>query len=114
MTPYMQYRQDLKNGSKPDPEKKRKKIKQVSKKREKANREYAKKSRPRWMNRQCDIRAPGCTGTAQGIHHKKGKSSIELLLDMQYWIPACNHCNLWVEVHDRQARELGFKLPRLH
>jgi len=89
------------------------KIPQFSKKREKVNREYAMKSRPHWVGKHCAITAPGCTGTAQGIHHKKGKSNIELLMDERYWIPACNHCNTWVEMYPAEAEKKGFKLSRL-
>lgn len=113
MNDYMIYRLALKNGQKPIEKKKPSKISQFSKKREKANREYSKESRPYWIGKHCTIQAPGCTGTAQGIHHKKGKSSIELLLDERYWIPACNHCNTWVECFPAEAEKKGFKLSRL-
>jgi hypothetical protein len=113
MTDYLAYRLKLKNEGKPAKEKKNQKIAQFSKKRQRANRKYAEKSQPLWRGRHCEIRAPGCTGTAQGIHHKKGKSSIELLLDERYWIPSCNHCNNWVEIYPTEAEKLGFKLSRL-
>jgi len=113
MNDYMIYRLALKNGMKPVEKKSAGKIAQFSKKREKLNREYAKKSRPYWVGQHCVITAPGCTGTAQGIHHKKGKSNEELLMDERYWIPACNHCNTWVEIYPAEAEKKGFKLSRL-
>lgn len=112
MNDYLAYRLKLKNEGKSPKVDSPVKIAQFSKKRQKANREYAEKSRPYWVGKQCLIKAPGCSGMAQGIHHKKGKSSIELLLDERYWMPACNHCNTWVEVHDKQAREMGIKISR--
>ncbi|SEV88638.1 hypothetical protein SAMN05428988_0127 [Chitinophaga sp. YR573] len=113
MNDYMIYRLALKNGMKPPEKKKPGKIARFSKKRQRANREYAEKSRPLWIGKHCAISAPGCTGTAQGIHHKKGKSSIELLLDERYWIPACNHCNTWCEIFPAEAEKEGFKISRL-
>jgi len=113
MNDYMIYRLKLKNEGKPAKEKKPGKIAQFSKKRQRANRQYSEKSRPMWKGKHCAISAPGCTGTAQGIHHKKGKSSIELLLDEKHWIPACNHCNAWVEIFPIEAEKKGFKVSRL-
>jgi len=113
MNDYMIYRLKLKNEGKPAKEKKVRKIAQFSKNRQRANREYAEKSRPLWVGKQCAVHAPGCTGVAQGIHHPEGKSSIKLLLDKDNMMACCNHCNLWVEVHDKQAREMGIKKSRL-
>lgn len=72
MNDYMIYRLALKNGMKPVEKKKPGKIAQFSKKRQRANREYAEISRPLWVGRQCKVSAPGCTGMAQGIHHPEG------------------------------------------
>lgn len=113
MNDYLAYRLKLKNEGKPPKVNQPVKIAQFSKKRQKANREYAEKSRPRWVGKQCKISAPGCTGMAQGIHHKKGKSSIELLLDERFWIQSCNNCNTWVELYPAEAEKKGFKLSRL-
>jgi len=113
MNDYMIYRLKLKNEGKLPVVKKPGKIAQFSKKRQKANREYADKSRPYWVGKQCSIKAAGCSGMAQGIQHKKGKSSVELLMDEKYWIPSCNHCNQWVEIFPAEAEKKGFKLSRL-
>ena len=77
MNDYLAYRQKLKLEGKPQKVKKRVKIRQYSKKRQRANREYAEKSRPWWQGKACAIRAPGCNKQAEGIHHMKGKSNIE-------------------------------------
>lgn len=113
MNEYLIYRLALKNGMKPVEKKKPGKIAQYSKKREKANRVYAEKSRPLWKGKQCTIKAKGCTRWAEGIHHPKGKSSIELLLDENNMLASCNHCNSFLEQHDAWARENKFKLSRL-
>lgn len=114
MSDYLAYRLKLKNEGKPQKVKKPVKIRQYSKKRQRANREYAEKSRPWWKGKQCAIRSPGCTGAATGIHHLKGKSSTELLLDERYWVPACGYCNtIWVEENHAEAVKNGFKLSRL-
>lgn len=112
---YFQQRQSWAQGMpKPEPVKKTYTIPKVSKKRAATNREYAAKSKPVWKGKSCEIKAPGCTGKAQGIHHLKGKVSSEMLLDDKWWKPACNHCNTWVEVNDAEARRLGLKLSKFN
>jgi hypothetical protein len=112
MNDYLRYRQKLKLEGKPPQEKKRYKIAQYSKKRQAANSEYAEKSRPFWKDLPCQIKSPVCTGMAQGVHHRKGKATIKLLLDKRYWMRACNQCNSYVESHHEWAARLGFKLSR--
>ena len=109
---YLEQRRDLKNGKPPEKQKRVSQIKPFSKKRQTLNKEYAAKSQPYWKEKQCAINAPGCTGRAQGIHHMKGKTSKELLLDEKYWLAACNHCNHWIEQNDKSARMMGFKLSK--
>lgn len=113
MNDYLAYRLKIKNEGKPPAVKKPYKIAQYGKKRQKANRVYAEKSRPLWKGKQCTIKAKGCTRWAEGIHHPKGKSSIELLLDENNMLASCNHCNSFLEQHDAWAREKEFKLSRL-
>lgn len=113
MTPYMHYRQQLKNGQVKPEKKQPAKIKQVSDKRAVLNREYAKESRPFWKGKHCRIRSPICTGAAQGIHHRKGKVTKEDLMDKRYWMEACNACNSYVENNDAWARKMGYKISRL-
>lgn len=55
----------------------------------------------------CSLKTEMCTGKAEGFHHPYGKASKELLLKEK--VPACNACNLWVEVNDKEARERGLK-----
>ena len=56
----------------------------------------------------------GCTGAAQGVHHTKGKATTELLLDERWWLPACNWCNIQVEVKDAEARSKDLKLSKFN
>lgn len=113
MNDYLAYRLKLKNEGKPPKVKKRVKIAQYSKKRQRANREYAEKSRPWWQGKACAIRAPGCNKQAEGIHHMKGKSNIDLLLDERFWLPSCHQCNSYVEQNHEWAVKKGFKLSGL-
>lgn len=114
METYLQYRLRLKNEGRPPKEKKVKQIKPFSDNRAKINREYSAKSRPVWKGKDCGIKSKDCTGKAQGIHHLAGKATIELLLDENNWVPACNACNLWCETHHADAVEKGFKKSRLN
>jgi hypothetical protein len=113
MSDYLQYRKKLKLESKPPKQKKRYKIAQYSKKRQRANREYSAKTRPLWQGVPCKIRSPECTGMSQGMHHLKGKATIEDLLNTDNMICCCNPCNGYVERHHDWAVRKGFKLSRL-
>ena len=113
MNDYMQYRLRLKNEGCPSKEKKFRNIKPFSDKRAKINREYAKLTKPLWEGKECQIKAPGCQGRATGMHHLRGKDTIERLLNIKEMIPACNYCNgIWIEEHSKEAKELGLKLLR--
>lgn len=64
------------------------------------------------QNPLCQIKIENvCTIYSQGVHHIKGKKSIELLLDERFWMASCNACNLFLETHSAEAKNLGFKLP---
>lgn len=58
-------------------------------------------------NNVCEIKAPGCTGKAQGLHHIQ-KRTTKNLLDRNNLLRACNSCNLWIEEHPLEAIEKGF------
>lgn len=92
-----------------------KKIKQFSSEREKVNRSRYLPEARKFItaNPNCKLKLRGCTGKVQGVHHKKGKATIELLLDKRYWEPSCNHCNVLAEVKDAESRAKGIKLSRL-
>jgi hypothetical protein len=67
-------------------------------------------SRPE--NVACKINQEGCTKIATCVHHVSGRTGTKLK-DEKDWMASCESCNLWVEVNDGKARELGFKKSRL-
>ncbi|WP_153799047.1 hypothetical protein [Foetidibacter luteolus] len=90
------------------------KIRRYSLKRSKVNKtEYSPKAKQYIIdNPLCNIQSPVCTYFSQCVNHRKGKQSIELLLDETYWEPSCIACNNWIEEHDAWARERGHKLSQ--
>jgi hypothetical protein len=63
-------------------------------------------------NVTCQIDMEGCTKIATCVHHVSGRTRTKLK-DEKDWMASCESCNLWVEVNDGKARELGFKKSRL-
>ncbi len=61
--------------------------------------------------RVCQIQAPGCTGKATAIRHRKGRGPNEIK-DQGTWMASCDWCNGYVEQHDAWARKNGFKISR--
>jgi len=57
---------------------------------------------------RCEIKSPECTKVATCIHHRNGRGKDELM-DQGTWMASCMPCNSYVEVHDKWARERGFK-----
>jgi hypothetical protein len=93
-------------------DKKQAKIKVYSDKRAKINREQYQPAAKEYIraNQVCSIKSLVCTGTAQCVHHSKGKKTIHELLDVTYWKSSCYACNSWVESNDETARAQGHKL----
>ena len=90
-------------------------LKAVSEKRKLWNEEYKVKSEAfRAAHPKCQVNSPECTGKTEGVHHMKGKTSYELLLDETLWMAACNRCNVYIEIHDSWAREKGYKLSKFN
>lgn len=58
-------------------------------------------------NKYCQIKAPGCTHVAGGLHHIV-KRTEKNLMDKSNLIRACNACNLYVELNVQWAIEKGF------
>lgn len=93
-------------------DKKPKKRKPYSDKRQQLNRLYDAEARQyRKEYPECAINSPNCTGKTQGVHHVKGRG--KHLMDKQFWKPACNPCNVYVEDHHEWAVENGHKKSRL-
>lgn len=85
-----------------------KRISPVSDKRKLVNKVYKKIVKEILdKDNKCKIKAPGCTVIAQGLHHVV-KRSPGNLTDKENLIPACNHCNSYLESHDSWARKHGF------
>jgi hypothetical protein len=57
-------------------------------------------------NDQCEVKLPGCTGKAQGLHHivKRNKKN---MCDRNNLLRACNSCNSYIENHPLEALEMG-------
>jgi hypothetical protein len=49
-----------------------------------------------------------CTSQSTDIHHIKGRSN-ELLLEVNEWMSVCRACHQWIEMHPKEATELGFR-----
>lgn len=91
------------------------KIKAVSERRKEFNKVYsAKAALFRAAHPKCEIQSPVCTHKTEGVHHRKGKINMVLLLDETYWMAACNRCNVYVEQYDEWARAKGFKLSKFN
>jgi len=58
-------------------------------------------------NPMCKMRIPSiCTQYATDVHHMNGRIG-DLYLDETYWLPGCRTCHSWVELHPKEAREMG-------
>lgn len=86
------------------------KIRKLSPKRAKQNREYRQKA-ALYLSVH-----PVCEACKQNeatqIHHKKGRIG-ELLTDMKYFLAVCESCHRFIELHPVQAKKYGFSLSRL-
>lgn len=60
----------------------------------------------------CEAQLNGCTLESTDIHHQKGKIG-KLLIDMNFFVALCRSCHSYLEVHPKEAKELGFSLNRL-
>jgi hypothetical protein len=50
---------------------------------------------------------------AQDIHHMKGRSSLDLILDVTYWLPVSREGHIKIENNPKWAKEKEFSLERL-
>lgn len=90
-----------------------KSIKQVSDKKRLLDAQYTKLRKEfleKTENSTCYAKLPGtCMGGFKQqltIHHKNGRLG-ENYLNTDTWIPLCMSCHHWVEVHPKEAREIG-------
>ena len=63
------------------------------------------------VNPSCKARLVGCTSVATDVHHKAGRG--ENHLRIATWLPVCRTCHTWIELHPKEAKELGLSETRL-
>jgi len=63
------------------------------------------------VNPSCKARLVGCTSVATDVHHKAGRG--ENHLRIATWLPGCRTCHNWIELHPKEAKELGLSETRL-
>ncbi len=113
MSEYLTRRRAIKLGlTLPVAAKEKQPVKKQSEKRKVDQKEYRKiVSEMMKISDRCEIKETGCTGKATGLHHKK-KRSPETFLDKRYLIRACDNCNLWAELHPKEAIEKGYSISK--
>lgn len=81
-------------------------------KRQKQGKEYsALRGEFLMLHPHCQAALTGCLRHASEIHHKKGRIG-ELYLDTTAWLSCCHSCHVWIELHPREAKELGLSQSR--
>ena len=99
---------------KPNAKKVVKPIKKLSGKRKKQVAQY-QKDRIEFLeipeNKTCSINGPTCTKRATTIEHSAGRSG-DMLLNQDYWKPACLACNLELENNPELSKE--HQLSKIH
>lgn len=88
-----------------------KQIAKVSDKMAAALREYSKASKQFLKQNPKCIVFPNLP--AVEVHHGKGRATIELLLDQQYWKPVSREGHTWIHANPQEAIERGFSYSRL-
>lgn len=63
-------------------------------------------------NSGCQAKIHECTLQATDVHHKKGRGLY--YLDTKTWLAVCRSCHNWIELHPKEAKELGFSTNRLN
>ncbi len=86
-----------------------KEIRKVSPKMAKALTEYSKLKKQFIKDKICPVMLIPATD----IHHMKGRSSIELLLDTRYWLAVSREGHRFIEQHPDWAKFHGYSLERL-
>lgn len=93
--------------------KKKKGIRNVSKKRGVENRVYSDLRKQFLEGRQCEANLKGCTGQATQVHHAAGRIGSRLV-DVKKFVAVCASCHRFLEDNPAKARELGLSKSRLH
>lgn len=110
LSPYMEQRLALKNGSRaPIAPKKKQPLAKKSAGRKVDDKEYKKIVKEMLAESNwCELNTPVCTVTAQGLHHKKRRGSN--YLNRKYLLRSCNACNEYVEANPKYALEKGLSV----
>jgi hypothetical protein len=95
------------------PTKSSKPIAPRSKKRATQEREYSKVRKDFLLSSPtCQAKLPNqCTIHTTDVHHMKGRIG-ELLTNPQYFLAVCRACHTWIELHPKEAKELGFSISK--
>jgi len=84
------------------------KIRKLSKKRAKQNREYEKvRDEYLYHHNICER----CGGIATEIHHRKSRTG-SYLTNTEFFMAVCRPCHLYVEEHSKESYEKGWKILR--
>ncbi len=103
---------DIKLGLVSKPEKPKKQIPTRSEKRIAEQKEYLKIVKDMLKeNPMCELKLPGCTGKANGMHHVQ-KRGVKNFTKRENLKRACSHCNLWVELNSKVALDRGLTISR--
>ena len=87
-------------------------IKQVSSKQAKTQRQLAKiRKGLEAVDSNCKIQSPVCIGEVQGTHHIV-KRSRDNVLKLSNIVLCCNPCNGFIETHSEWAKERGFLVSK--
>ena len=107
----------LKRGEKRPKQKKR--IRPMSKKRARENREYLKRRKAFLETKRICYAGPfldhwgvphDCHIAAKDVHHRAGRLGGNFL-DESTWLPVCRPCHDWIHSHPKEARQLGLLAP---
>lgn len=90
-------------------DKKKKKIRPYSKKRQKENRRYSELSKEFLEEKICEF--PGCELPATDVHHGRGRGIY--FLDVTTWKGLCREHHSHIETHPDEAKELNLSASRL-
>ena len=99
------------NAQKPKPKKEAAKLPKFSDKMEKALKVYSLQRRLFLEDHPKCAVYPHLHATE--VHHKKGRATIELLLDEEFWLPVSRIAHHEIENNPHWARSMGYSLSRL-
>jgi hypothetical protein len=114
LSPYMQKRQGMKNGTEKTAQEERAEtvtisIKKATPVRKEENKEYIKEAK-KYLAKHvgCEAHvASGCTGLSKEIHHKRKRRTKDDRINPEHFLAVCRPCHLWIESHPKASLELG-------